>query len=284
MVTWEGGDGGAQPSCAGRTIQRGGCSLGAGFWPGAVAAAGAPSSPGLTASPPPLPLPLSFSAPGATPGTVDIFFRELVHRNKKDEKGLGYLLFLQGGWVPPVLRVLQLRGHAGAAFCKDRARQSTTWTSQHVVETMQVQVHPSSLPGGLPPCGGRFTFVLRAACSCCPAAGGPGFEAARPTELSGWVKQASNYFRIILLVGAGRCSLPASCCLQDQLPRTLSAPAPSAGPGCHGAPHMLPPPRSVTLRPCLARPPHGAFPAGPARHGAVDSCHPRQPGAPRQPG
>ncbi|PSC70862.1 Proline iminopeptidase [Micractinium conductrix] len=68
---------------------------------------------------------------GATPGTVDIFFRELVHRNKKDEKGLGYLLFLQGG---------------------------------------------------------------------------PGFEAARPTELSGWVKQASNYFRIILLDqrGTGR--------------------------------------------------------------------------------
>ncbi|KAL4424352.1 hypothetical protein ABPG75_001653 [Micractinium tetrahymenae] len=61
---------------------------------------------------------------GATPGTIDIFFRELVHRNKKDDKGLGYLVFLQGG---------------------------------------------------------------------------PGFEAARPTDLSGWVKQASNYFRIILL-------------------------------------------------------------------------------------
>lgn len=34
-------------------------------------------------------------------------------------------------------------------------------------------------------------------------AGGPGFEAARPTELGGWVKQASAYFRVVLLVGAG---------------------------------------------------------------------------------
>lgn len=34
---------------------------------------------------------------GATPGTIDIFFRELVHRNKKDDKQLGYLLYLQGG-------------------------------------------------------------------------------------------------------------------------------------------------------------------------------------------
>lgn len=32
------------------------------------------------------------------------------------------------------------------------------------------------------------------------SAGGPGFEAARPTEASGWIKQASVYFRIILLV------------------------------------------------------------------------------------
>lgn len=68
---------------------------------------------------------------GKVPGTIDVFFRELVHRNKKDDKGLGYLLFLQGG---------------------------------------------------------------------------PGFEAARPTDLSGWVKQAANYFRIILLDqrGTGR--------------------------------------------------------------------------------
>ena len=28
---------------------------------------------------------------------MDVFFRELVHRNKKDDKGLGYLVFLQGG-------------------------------------------------------------------------------------------------------------------------------------------------------------------------------------------
>jgi pimeloyl-ACP methyl ester carboxylesterase len=68
---------------------------------------------------------------GKVPGTIDVFFRELVHRNKKDDKGLGYLLFLQGG---------------------------------------------------------------------------PGFEAPRPTELSGWMKQAANYFRIILLDqrGTGR--------------------------------------------------------------------------------
>jgi hypothetical protein len=64
---------------------------------------------------------------GHVPGTIDVFFRELVHRNKKDDKSLGYLLFLQGG---------------------------------------------------------------------------PGFEAARPTELSGWVKQAAAYFRIILLASS----------------------------------------------------------------------------------
>jgi hypothetical protein len=33
---------------------------------------------------------------GHVPGTIDVFFRELVHRNKKDDKSLGYLLFLQG--------------------------------------------------------------------------------------------------------------------------------------------------------------------------------------------
>lgn len=37
------------------------------------------------------------SPAGRTPGTVDVFFREAVHRNKRDDKGLGYLLFLQGG-------------------------------------------------------------------------------------------------------------------------------------------------------------------------------------------
>ncbi|EFN50920.1 hypothetical protein CHLNCDRAFT_141711 [Chlorella variabilis] len=79
---------------------------------------------------------------GRVPGTIDVFFRELVHRNRKDDKGLGYLLFLQGG---------------------------------------------------------------------------PGFEAARPTEASGWIKQASVYFRIILLDqrGTGR-STPIT---PDSLPR-----------------------------------------------------------------
>ncbi|KAL4859014.1 Proton/sulfate cotransporter 2 [Chlorella vulgaris] len=79
---------------------------------------------------------------GKSPGTIDVFFRELVHRNKKDDKGLGYLLFLQGG---------------------------------------------------------------------------PGFEAARPTELSGWMKQASVYFRIILLDQRGTGS--STPITPDNLPR-----------------------------------------------------------------
>ncbi|KAI7844714.1 hypothetical protein COHA_001802 [Chlorella ohadii] len=87
---------------------------------------------------------------GKVPGTIDVFFRELVHRNKKEDKSLGYLLFLQGG-----------------------------------------------------------------CCCCVGAAGlccGPGFEAARPMDLSGWMKQAANYFRIILLDqrGTGR-STAVSC-------------------------------------------------------------------------
>eukprot|EP00951_Prasinocladus_malaysianus_P008793 scaffold63934_cov49-Prasinocladus_malaysianus.AAC.1 len=41
--------------------------------------------------------------------------------------------------------------------------------------------------------------------------GGPGFEAARPTEASGWIKAATNHFRVILLDqrGTGR-SAPIS--------------------------------------------------------------------------
>lgn len=42
-----------------------------------------------------LPAPMLLLA-GHVPGTIDVFFRELVHRNKKDDKSLGYLLFLQG--------------------------------------------------------------------------------------------------------------------------------------------------------------------------------------------
>lgn len=37
-------------------------------------------------------------------------------------------------------------------------------------------------------------------CSSSPA-GGPGFEGPRPLESSGWIKQAVNYFRVVLMVG-----------------------------------------------------------------------------------
>lgn len=68
---------------------------------------------------------------GATPGTIDVFFREVVQLSKKGDATLPYLLFLQGG---------------------------------------------------------------------------PGFEAPRPTDCSGWLKQATNYFRVVLLDqrGTGR--------------------------------------------------------------------------------
>lgn len=55
---------------------------------------------------------------------------------------------------------------------------------------------------GCLPCG-CAPHTAPAACPCTVGpAGGPGFEAARPTELSGWVKQAAAYFRIILLASS----------------------------------------------------------------------------------
>ena len=40
---------------------------------------------------------------------------------------------------------------------------------------------------------------------CGGAAGGPGFEAPRPMESNGWIKQAVNYFRVVLLVRLAEC-------------------------------------------------------------------------------
>lgn len=77
----------------------------------------------LTPSPAPLPA-------GTLPGTIDVFFRVCVHRNKKDDDTLPYLLYLQGG---------------------------------------------------------------------------PGYEAPRPTDASGWMKSAVNYFRVVLMVRWQRC-------------------------------------------------------------------------------
>ncbi|GAB4821662.1 hypothetical protein N2152v2_008708 [Parachlorella kessleri] len=74
----------------------------------------------------------------STPGEISVFAREVVHRNKKDERtSLPYLVFFQGG---------------------------------------------------------------------------PGFEAPRPMDCNGWIKQAVNYFRVVLLDqrGTGR-STPITC-------------------------------------------------------------------------
>lgn len=91
--------------------------------------------PGLQLTDHSLTVPLDHT--GMVPGTIEVFFRELVHRNKKDDRALPYLLYLQGG---------------------------------------------------------------------------PGYEATRPVELSGWIKAAANYFRIVLLDqrGTGR-STPITC-------------------------------------------------------------------------
>ena len=62
------------------------------------------SMPHPLASPPsgatpclPVPAAMARAGAGQVPGTVEVFCRELVHRNKRDDKNLGYLLFLQGG-------------------------------------------------------------------------------------------------------------------------------------------------------------------------------------------
>lgn len=67
-------------------------------------------------------VPLDYT--GELPGTIDVFFRIVVHRNKQEDRTLPYLLYLQGG---------------------------------------------------------------------------PGFEAPRPLESSGWIKAAVNYFRVVLM-------------------------------------------------------------------------------------
>jgi pimeloyl-ACP methyl ester carboxylesterase len=48
--------------------------------------------------------------------------------------------------------------------------------------------------------------------------GGPGFEAPRPTEASGWLKAATNHFRVLLLDqrGTGRSSAITPLTLQKQ--------------------------------------------------------------------
>lgn len=190
-------------------------------------------------------------AAGRTPGTVDLFFRELVHRNKRDDRGLGYLLFLQGGWVGGewAEREWAAVGPA-AAMPRQPAAAEPAWQRRPTTA--------ARLPAPLP---------LRPRIS----AGGPGFEAARPTELGGWVKQAANYFRVLLLVrrraGGLRsrdCSAPlcAACGVLSASCRSgTQAPRPS--------PRLF-----VTL------PRPGPLPgAGPARHGALVPCHAGQPGS-----
>lgn len=154
-------------------------------------------------------VPLDYS--GTTPGTINVFCRELVAPvNARRQQP--YLLYLQGvcgggGWSRqgPGVHCCSWQHAAVAgrrALPRSRIRAGTASELCHCAAATH-KLHTLLAAGN-----SRHVRGSHAPCPPPPPAGGPGFESPRPTEASGWLKCALGSFRVVLMDqrGTGRSS------------------------------------------------------------------------------